>query len=724
MIKVESITISEFRGIRKLSLDFNEKSFAVCGPNGTGKSGVVDALEFGLTGNVSRLSGEGRGEVSLKQHGPHVDRRNDPDRARVRLKITIPSLNKSVTIERSLKNPGAAQVAPAEPTVFDVLRQVEAHPEIVLSRRELIRYVLATPGKRAEEVQALLHLDQVEQVRGVLQKIANACEKQLGPLSAAAKEAGDNLLRALGISEFVNEKVLAATNTQRASLGLPPLTDLTETTSLKDGMVTSAPAQPRRISKVQALTDIGATREVLSEIASEETRNLVTEVIFDLNTLAADPAIVAGLKREAFFATGMELAETGACPLCDTPWDLIELKKYIRAKIDYMKELSRKRGAAEKKIAPLIVTLRKVKAGMETLIGYGEFATPALAMKTARAYTADCATAVDRLTALLPLDEATKVLRNVPIFQQTVLDSIRELEQVVVALPEPTKLDAARDWLAVAQERLEKWRDVMRKNKTAREQAQRTRQVSDIYAASSDKVLAGIYASVEKDFSLLYSFLNREDEEKFNAKLIPSLGKLGFDVDFYGRGFFPPGAYHSEGHQDSMGVCLYLALMKHLQGENFTLAVLDDVLMSVDTGHRREVCSLLKKEFPNTQFIITTHDPIWLRHLKTEGIIGGKSSVHFRKWSVNQGPTQWDMRDVWSEIEDSIKENDIRAAASLLRYYLEYESAELCQRLRALVEFRGDAQYQLGDLLPQRSLGCVTFFAKGRLLPIPGTRRR
>src|SRR2546429_4550729 len=25
---------------------------------------------------------------------------------------------------------------------------------------------------------------------------------------------------------------------------------------------------------------------------------------------------------------------------------------------------------------------------------------------------------------------------------------------------------------------------------------------------------------------------------------------------------FPPGAYHSEGHQDSMGVCRYLALMK------------------------------------------------------------------------------------------------------------------------------------------------------------------
>ena len=135
MIKVESIAIHEFRGIRNLTLDFKGKNFAVCGPNGTGKSGVVDALEFALTGNVSRLSGEGKGGVSLKEHGPHVDKRNDPDKARVTVKVTIPSLNKTVTIERSLKTPTVPQVTPSDPAVLKVLAHVEAHPEIVLSRR-------------------------------------------------------------------------------------------------------------------------------------------------------------------------------------------------------------------------------------------------------------------------------------------------------------------------------------------------------------------------------------------------------------------------------------------------------------------------------------------------------------------------------------------------------------------------------------------------------------
>ena len=700
MIQVESITIREFRGIRDLTLDFKGKSFAICGPNGTGKSGVVDALEFALTGNVSRLSGEGRGDISLKQHGPHVDRRNDPDKARVSVRVTIPSLSKTVTIERSLKNPAAARVVPADPAVLEVLRQVEAHPEIVLSRRELIRYVIATPGKRAEEVQALLHLDQVEQVRVGLQKIANTCEKQLVPLDTAVKLARENLLRALGISELQKEKVLATANAQRMSLSLPALMDLTETTSLKDGMATPGPAQPQRIPKAQTLADIRATREALAEICSDDTMKGVVEVSADLNVILGDPAVAASVKREAFFTTGMELVEAGACPFCDTPWDLGELKTYVQAKLDHLKEVSRKRRAAETKIAPLIATLRKVQAAINSVVGYAALASPPLALKAAHEYSVHCEAVIQRLNALLPIAETITVLANVPIIPQIILDEIREFDQVVATLPEPTKRDSARDWLVVAEERLENWRDALRKQKIAKDQVLGTRQISDIYAAASDKVLAGIYADVEKDFASLYGFINREDEDKFKAHLIPSMGKLGFDVDFYGRGFFPPGAYHSEGHQDGMGLCLYLALMKHLQGGNFTFSVLDDVLMSVDAGHRREACSLLKKEFPNTQFIMTTHDPIWLRHMRTEGIIGGRSAVHFRNWNVDHGPTRWDARDVWTEIEDYRKENDVRAAASLLRHYLEYESAELCHRLRAPVEFRGDAQYQLGDLLP------------------------
>lgn len=220
----------------------------------------------------------------------------------------------------------------------------------------------------------------------------------------------------------------------------------------------------------------------------------------------------------------------------------------------------------------------------------------------------------------------------------------------------------------------------------------------DHYNNSCTAVLEGIYDQVAKDFSRFYRVINREDEEKFVGKLTSAPAKLSFDVDFYGRGLFPPGAYHSEGHQDAMGLCLYLALMKHTLGDKFTFAVLDDVLMSVDTGHRREVCRLLKSEFPNTQFILTTHDRVWLQYMKTEGLIVRSQS--FGGWTVDAGPRVWDDHDIWTEIQSELDKDDVAKAAWLLRRYLEYTATILADNLRARIEFRGDGHYDLGDLMP------------------------
>ncbi|MFN0116763.1 MAG: AAA family ATPase [Elusimicrobiota bacterium] len=700
MIKIESVTIKDFRGIRDLTLEFNQDNFAVCGPNGTGKSGIVDALEFVLTGTISRLAGEGRGEISVKDHGPHVDKRNDPAKAHVTAKIFIPSLQKTATIERDLKNPNTARVLPDEPEILEVLRKVESHPEIVLSRRELIRYVLATPGKRAEEVQALLHLDQIEQVRANFQKIANAFEKQIVPMESNAQQARQMLLRALGVTDLAKEQVITAANVRRQALGLPDLTDLTQATSLKDGLAAAKAAEAQRIPKTQSLTDIKAVRESLAQLSVDSTEKTVVGATSDMTALASDPIAEAGVKQETFLRTAIELAEKEQCPVCDTQWDLEKLKTHIQSKISHLEGISLQRKTIAAKIFPLCELLRDINNGLEPLIRYGNLAAPMVATPELQKYRTCCKSMINSLESMIPLATTLSILSTLAEVPSAVLDEVDKLEKAVAALPEPNKQDEAREWLTLAQERLEVWREAMRTKKIAQAKAETARKVAEIYGRTSDQVLTGIYSEVEKDFASLYSFVNRSDEEKFQAKLTPSLGKLGFDVDFYGRGFFPPGAYHSEGHQDGMGLCLYLALMRHLQRGGFTFAVLDDVLMSVDVGHRREVCTLLKKEFPETQFVMTTHDPIWLRHMRTEGLVGSRNLIQFRGWTVDQGPTRWDGRDVWAEIDDYLKANDVRAAAALLRHYLEYEATELCHRLRAPVEFRGDAQYQLGELLP------------------------
>src|SRR5712664_1664609 len=174
MIQIETLLIEDFSRIRRLKLDLATKNFAVCGPNGTGKSGVVDALEFALTGSITRLTGQGTSGISVKMHAPHVDQRENPDKARVVLTAIISSSKKQVVIERRVNSPSTPTISPADPDVLETVRELGEHPEFALSRREIIKYVITPPGERSKEVQALLRLEQIERLRQSLQTVVNS----------------------------------------------------------------------------------------------------------------------------------------------------------------------------------------------------------------------------------------------------------------------------------------------------------------------------------------------------------------------------------------------------------------------------------------------------------------------------------------------------------------------------------------------------------------------
>lgn len=86
--------------------------------------------------------------------------------------------------------------------------------------------------------------------------------------------------------------------------------------------------------------------------------------------------------------------------------------------------------------------------------------------------------------------------------------------------------------------------------------------------------------------------------------------------------------------------------------------------------------------------------------MRAEGIIKTKGLAHFRTWTVETGPTEWTNGSVWEEIDVHLRLNEVSKAAGILRRFLEYYAAEACHRLRALVEFRGDAQFLLCDTMP------------------------
>ncbi len=715
MIQIEAIQIQEFRGIKDLTLKFGKSNFAICGPNGTGKSGIVDALEFGLTGEVSRLSGTGTGGLSVRQHGPHVDSRDKPDKACVTLTVAIPALEKIATLKRTVKDADNPIITPDDEDVRAAFESVLLHPEFTLTRRALIRYVLAEPGKRSKKVQALLRLDELEAVRTTLQKIANATEKEANLLEQAKNRKSEHLTRTLGITQPTQRKVLEAANIRRAVLELPPLTTLEAKTSIRDGLTTVGCAKtPTRIAKPQALANLNAAHQAVEILEKASFKGSCEAAATRVVELGKDEASLDALSRQDLLTSALKLFDKQSCPVCGTEWEPEKFRATVNGKLKHFDKIAAKRKAVEDLLRPIGERLAQTNSALNLVATYGPLLAQPVDVTPLNEFAGALNHVSSQLGKLLPVANTAAALSSAVVVPGAVRSVLAALKKAIGSLPDPSQQDAARDFLTVGQERLDAYRGASLELKAEKERAATATTVLQVYNTVTTEALDEIYKQVETTFSDLYRIINHEDEDTFEAELRPSTGKLSLDVDFYGRGKFPPGAYHSEGHQDGMGLCLYLALMKHLLGDRFTFSVLDDVLMSVDTGHRREVSRLLREEFPNTQFVITTHDEIWLRHMRTEGLIPSKAFAHFRTWNVDTGPSEWNDCDAWDDIEDHLQKNDVPQAAALLRRYLEHLSQELCHRLRARVEFRGDAQFVLGDLLPSSTGAMTKLLKKGK----------
>jgi hypothetical protein len=127
---------------------------------------------------------------------------------------------------------------------------------------------------------------------------------------------------------------------------------------------------------------------------------------------------------------------------------------------------------------------------------------------------------------------------------------------------------------------------------------------------------------------------------------------------------------------------------------------LDDVVMSVDVGHRRQFCKLLKEQFPDTQFIITTRDRLWAKQMETAGLVARKSSLVFHNWSVETGPVVESDDGIWDDIDQAVSKKSHSEAAAMLRHHVEYVVPQLADSLCARAMFRSNGAYEMGDLLP------------------------
>ena len=699
MIQVEAIGITQLRGIRELQLTPGRKSFVVSGPNGSGKSGVVDAIQFGLTGEISRLSGTGTGGLTVQKHGPHVDRRDDPASAEVSLTLHFPELGKSAVLTRNLKTAKTFTLDPDDSGVRAALEEVARHPELTLSRREIIKYILVEAGERSKEIQALLKLEAIGNIRSVLATAKNRVARAHTAAQRDTTSAADALRRHLDVKALSADDVLAAVNSRRQVLGLPAITELMADKVLNGGVTEGEP--PPAFNKVTTVRDLDAVKAAqvgFARLGASETAAVLT----DLAALEDDPALLDAVKQRSFVERGLALVDGPRCPLCDQEWDDEDhLKNHLKTKLVKSEQAEALQKRLLENAGAIAAHARHIAALLATIQGVADSDGPTRFAAELSPWAENLTTFAKSLSTIEDvLGQRTRLEQGWVAAPPSLLTNLETLVAAVKAKPDQSAAVAAHSFLTLAQDRLNTYRQAKRAEKRAQDVAKVGKLVYTTYCGVAEERLSALYEAVEGDFSDFYREINGDDEGAFKAKFESTEGKLDLEVSFYDKGMYPPGAYHSEGHQDGMGVCLYLALMKRLLGNRFCFAVLDDVVISIDQDHRKQFCRILKNRFPDAQFIITTHDKIWAKQMQTEGLVEPKSGVTFHSWNVQTGPIFEQVSEVWDQLEADLVKNDIETAASRLRRHLEYIVGELADQLGAKPVYRGDFSYDLGDLLP------------------------
>ena len=129
---------------------------------------------------------------------------------------------------------------PADPDVLAALAEIADHPEITLSRREILRFILIEPTKRSEEIQTILKLEDIGQPRAALNTAQNRLLTAQKAAAAQVQASRDSLLRHLQIATMRAEDLLAAVNQRRKLLGLPEIAELTADTKVDVGLSATA----------------------------------------------------------------------------------------------------------------------------------------------------------------------------------------------------------------------------------------------------------------------------------------------------------------------------------------------------------------------------------------------------------------------------------------------------------------------------------------------------
>ncbi|KPV63252.1 MAG: recombination protein F [Candidatus Bathyarchaeota archaeon BA2] len=689
---IKSINIHAFRGIPDLDLPLDGSSLLIKGENGTGKSSIVEAFEFFFTGKLSIFEGEGTQSLSLQKHAPH----NDFSRDDVSIKITFDP--GKVTLERTFAD------QPELPSQLKDYFNAASKGTFILRRSQILKFIASVPSDRFRAIASILGVEQLDNVELAMKRAYEEVDEGVNSKRERIQSTLVQISGLLGESVAETNQVLPSINRRLAEAGLITITSFDEVDNIVQEMLKT--------------TDLNVTR--LSEISEKlKTLRIDEQLIKSLGDLnrRLTPFLEAKTKRELSIneflvksRQAVEEDERNICPLCGQVVDREELLKQINERLQTLSQLSEEASEIrrtslniEEKLSLLAIEVEKMCSELEPYKQLNSARLKLLKMGNFFRKFTDKVKTAKEFNETIPVDAFEAKHTNL----KTLVESLSAKCQTMlekIGVPEDWK-NKIRAITIVSQVKglVSETTKIESDLRIEEQQLEHIKMIYNTFSETKKSKKNEIYEAIVGNVNAFYSMLHPNDPHR-NIELKIAAGRRAsaeLRIESFDRSKEDPRAFTSEAHQDSLGLCIFLAFVKKFNaGCNFI--VLDDVVTTIDAQHRQLICKLLLEQFKDYQLFITTHDGIWYEQLRSHQrafkVNGNWKNLEIIRWTLQTGPLIEPFKPRWEKIKDKLDSCDKQGAAIEGRNYLEWLLKEICRVTMARPIFKTD-RYTVADLL-------------------------
>jgi hypothetical protein len=599
-MRIEAVGLEWFRGAADpVTLELGCRSVVVYGENGSGKSSFVDAVEYVLRGGkIGHLSHE----YSGKHQEKGVINTHSPKGATIGVRI---GFQDGSELKTEIKRNGSFVSAGGEAagiTAWDYQRTI-------LRQDELADFIRETKGDKYSALLPLLGLHEMEVAAENLRQLAKSVEQQANLREKKASLAAIDAKRKATFGSATGDEIvkrihdLHAKYCEATAASTDLLSQCNETEAALTARINRFTAEEKRHLVIEDI----ACSELSANVKAVRTAAL--KLAGEVEPLVSERLEV--LESAASFSDKLAGQEQIVCPACGQSISADEFRTHVKREKGRLQKAIATFNTLKQARATLCDTLKTLKSNLRksSLKSWRE--------DPARKPLADSFAYADKLDAEKLRTSCGE--DDLKLIEDNLLPIIRAAALAARKGPaDVSQLSADKDVIGACKalaERKELSKAVKSTEALISFLSDVERAIREGIRLRSNKVIEEISEDVRRMWSILHP-----DEAIEGVRLyLPRQTDKAIDI---GLRFFEveqdsPRLTLSEGHRNSLGLCIFLAMAKRQAAADRPL-ILDDVVVSFDRSHRGMIVELLEKEFKDRQIIVMTHDREWYAELRQQ----------------------------------------------------------------------------------------------------------